>query len=506
MAKRPPPGPAQQLLAALGERAMRALGAGDLDRAEALANEALAAAPGLGPALAVRASVGVRRRRYEQAERDILAAMRTQPTPPAQWVVTLSQVYRGRGELDRAMGLLRDALARDPGAQILTSNLGELLITTRCIEEAYELLAGAVARGADRPGLLAQYGRVCRATGRAGDAVGPLERAAADPGQPASGRQQALFELGMVLDTLGRYDGAFGAFRGANALEARGYDIEGQSRAVDDILREWTADRVAALPQEAGAGAGAGAGLVFIVGMRRSGTTLTEQVLGAHPSVRAGGELAWLREAARALDPEPGNRYGLVTDLSRCTPEAVGAASRSYLERADTAREGRPVFTDKMPANLKLLSLVQLALPGARVVWCRREPVETCLSCYMQPFNDNSYCADLVTLARYHHDCERLMDHWRRVLTLPIFELHHESLLAEPEPVLRRLLGFLGLPYHDACLHFERSGQISLTRSTDQVARGLAPQAARRAEHYHAHLGPLREELERLARGRPGEG
>jgi tetratricopeptide (TPR) repeat protein len=502
MAKRPPSGPAQQRLAALGERAMRALGAGDLDRAEALANEALAAAPGLGPALAVRASVGVRRRRYEQAERDILAAMRTQAAPPAQWVVTLSQVYRGRAELDRAIGLLRDALARDPGAQILTSNLGEMLITTRRVDEAYELLAGAVGRGADRPGLLAQYGRVCRARGCADEAVGPLERAAGDPSQPASGRQQALFELGMVLDTLGRYDSAFAAFQGANAMEARGYDIEGQARAVDAILRDWTGDRIAALARAGGAGAG----LVFIVGMRRSGTTLTEQVLGAHPSVAAGGELAWLREAARALDPEPGNRYGLVTDLSRCTPEAVGAASRSYLERADTAREGRAVFTDKMPANLKLLSLVQLALPGAKVVWCRREPIETCLSCYMQPFNDNRYCADLVTLARYHHDVERLMAHWRRVLTLPIFELHHEALLAEPEPVLRRLLEFLGLPYHDECLHFERSGQISLTRSTDQVARGLAPRAARRADHYHAHLTPLREEMERLARKRAGEG
>lgn len=487
-------------LNALGEAAMRALGTGDYERAEALANEALAVAPGLAPALAARAAAAVRLRKLDQAERDILAAIRAQPTPPPQWIVTLAHIHRARGDLELAIALLRDAHAKHPAAQIVTSNLAELLATTRRHDQARQLLADAIARGADRPGLLAQYGRVCRFLGSPDDAVEPLTRAAARADQPPIGRQRVLFELGAVLDALGRHDEAFDALRRANALEARAFDIAAQGSAVDSIMASWTRDTLDTLPRVDRAGEG----LVFIVGMRRSGTTLTEQILAAHPQVCAGGELPWLRAAAKPMATDQEQHLGLVTDLSRCTPRAVGECSRAYLSDADARRGAARVFTDKMPANFKLLGLVQLALPAARVVWCRRDPADTCFSCYMQPFNDNSYAADLRTLARYHHDCERLMAHWRRQLDLPILDLEYEALVAEPEPNTRRLLGFLDLDFDEACLRFESAAPAARTASTDQVARGLYATSVNRAEQYRAHLAPLQEELDRLAQQRGG--
>lgn len=473
---------------------MRALGAGQAEQAEALASEAIAVSTGFAPALAIRASAGIRLRKYAQAERDILQAIRNHPSPPPQWRVTLALVYRGRGELERAIDLLREAHTKYPAAQIVLSNLAELLATTRQHEEAYGLLSEAVSRGADRPGLVAQYGRVCRFLGKAEEAVEPLTRAAAVLDHPATGRQQVLFELGAVFDSLGRYDEAFDACRRANALESRAFDIDGQGRAIDTILETWTRKALAEQPRVAGAGAG----VVFIVGMRRSGTTLTEQILAAHPQVCAGGELSWLRAAAKGIEEEAASKLGLITDLSRCSPEAVATASREYLDQAEALRGDAEVFTDKMPANFKLLGLAQLALPEARVVWCRRDPADTCLSCYMQPFNDNSYCADLRTLARYHHDCERLMLHWCSQRALPIFELSYESLVAEPEPSVRALLDFLDLPYDEACLHFEQVAPAARTASTDQVARGLYTTSVSRAERYRAHLAPLCEEFDRL--------
>lgn len=151
-----------------------------------------------------------------------------------------------------------------------------------------------------------------------------------------------------------------------------------------------------------------------------------------------------------------------------------------------------------MPANFKLLGLAQLALPEARVVWCRRDPADTCLSCYMQPFNDNSYCADLRTLARYHRDCERLMQHWQQTLDLPIFELRYERLVTEPEPTVRELLGFCRLPFDEACLRFDRTAPAARTASTDQVARGVYTTSVSRAARYRKHLGPLYAEFDRL--------
>lgn len=434
-------------------------------------------------------------RRHDEAEQDIREALRLAgPAAPPQWSVTLSHVHRGRGELDQALAVLREVHQRAPMSQIVLSNLAEMLATRREHREAYDLLKPLVDRGADRPGLLAQFGRVCRFLGCAEEALAPLAQHADRKDTPATGQQQLLFELGMVLDVLGRYDEAFAVFTRANALESRRYDIEGQSAAIETMISQWSRDAIGALPRVEGAGEG----LVFIVGMRRSGTTLAERILGSHPQVCAGGELPHLRRAAKHVDADHATRFGLVVDRASCAAGALADASAHYLDAVKAVRGDAAVFTDKMPANFKLLGLIQLALPSARVVWCRRDPVDTCLSCYMQPFNDNSYCADLVTLARYYDDVERLGRHWRAVLDLPTLDLQYETLVTEPEVTVRRLLDFCELPYDEACLSFERSGVVSRTASTDQVARGLYTSSIAKAEKYSPHLGVLRSELEQL--------
>lgn len=473
---------------------MRALGEGRFEQAEVLATQALGRSPRSPHALAVRASARVRMRRYDEAEADIRGAMRIAPGASPAWSVTLSLVHRGRGELDEALDVLREAYSRAPASQVILANLAEILATRREHQEAFDLLQPMVSRGADRPGLLAQFGRVCRFLGRAAEAVEPLQRVAAREDLPPASLQPLLFEIGAVFDALGRYGEAFGMFARANGLETRLYDIAGQSAAIDRVVAEWSRNAIAAAPRAEGAGAG----LVFIVGMRRSGTTLVERILASHPLVVAGGELPHLREAAVLVDADPARRFGVVTDLAACTTDSVAEASRQYLEAVAPLRGTSEVFTDKMPANLKLLGLVQLALPEARVVWCRRDPMDTCLSCFMQPFNDNSYCADLATLARYHHDSERLMRHWQDALDLRAIELEYETLVVEPEPTVRRLLDFCGLPFDEACLQFNRAAPVARTASTDQVARGLYTSSLGRASHYEEFLGPLRVELHRL--------
>lgn len=495
--RKPRPAHARDTLA---RHAAEALAAGRFDEAEAIASRALAARPGAPALLATRAAANLRLRRLDQAEADIEAANRAVRHPPPEWSVTLALVHRQRGRLDRAETVLREALATHPADQALTGALAEILATRRRHHDAHDLLAPLVARGADRPALLAQFGRVCRFLGRPDEALPALRAGAERTDHPAAARQQVLFELGATLDALGRHDAAFEAFRKANALEARRFDIEAQSEAIDRILAEWTPKalaRAARRPPDRAVGAG----VVLIVGMRRSGTTLTERILAAHPSgVAAGGELPFLRRAAAEhLEPEAAARLGLVTDLARCTPERLAAFGDHYLRELESVRPDpdTPV-TDKMPANAKLLGPASLALPGVRAVWCRRDPLDTCLSCFMQPFNDNSYCADLPTLARYHHDIERLMRHWQASLETPILELSYEDLVASPEEQTRRLLEFCGLSFDPACLEFHRHAPAARTASTDQVARRIHTGSVRRAEHYRTHLGPLIRELERL--------
>ncbi|HZW09537.1 MAG TPA: sulfotransferase, partial [Phycisphaerales bacterium] len=429
-------------------------------------------------------------------ERDIGAALRSTPSPPPAWHATLAQVRRGQGRLEEAAAIIESARRTHPAAQVLASTLAEILSTLRRYDEAHALLADLIARGADRPGLLSQFGRVCRHLGRPADALAPLRAASIRANLAPAALQPVLFELGHVLDALGDFDAAFDAFARANALEQRTFDIERHGALVGRVVATWTREALASLPRPAGSGGGEG--IVLIVGMRRSGTTLAEQILAAHPDVAAGGELPWLRDLAAPLDPGAAAPFGLVVEQSLVTAGSVGAVRRGYEHLAAPLRAGAPAFTDKMPANFKLLGVAQLALPRARVVWCRRDPLDTCLSCYMQPFNDNSYSADLRTLARYWHDCDRLITHWRSVLDLPIHELVYERLVAEPEREVRALLGFLGLSFEESCLRFHESGRNARTASTDQVARPLYASSAGRAQRYRRRLGPLIDELARL--------
>ena len=478
----------------LVREAVAAEQAGQFALVEKLSTEILGLSPRNPGALAARAGARVRLRKYADARRDIEQAFATTNDPPADWFATLAQIHRGAADLEAARETLDRGLARHPGAEVLVSNMAEVLATLRRHDEAFALLDGAITSGATRPGILAQFGRACRNLKRPEASRPILERASRRDDLSPVGRQIILFELGQTLDAMGDYAGAFDTIARANALETKPYDAQRHAEAVDQTIAEWTRDRVRSAPKNAGAGERS----IFIVGMRRSGTTLVEQVLAAQGRVRAGDELGWLRELSTPLDPEGAKRFGLVRSPKGLTRPSVERIGRDYTRRVHDHAGSADRFTDKMPANWKLLGVASLALPRARVVWVRRDPMDSCLSCYFHHFNDNSYCAKLGDLARYWHDCRRLLDHWRSVLDLQIHELVYERLVAEPEHEMHRLVEFLGLEWNEACLRFQEAGRTALTPSADQVARPLYSSSIGRWKRYEAQIAPLRSLLAEL--------
>jgi hypothetical protein len=233
-----------------------------------------------------------------------------------------------------------------------------------------------------------------------------------------------------------------------------------------------------------------GAGLVFIVGLPRTGSSIVEQILAAHPDVAAGGERLDVPTIIREESERRERDFpGWVAEAGDDDWARLG---RSYLERIDAQRGGRRVFTDKGLLNWIYLGALRRMLPGARFVDCRRDPLETCIACYRQMFaRELGFTYDIDDLARFWHDYDEAMRDWRARHGDVILEVSHERLTAEPEPQIRRLLEFCTLPFDERSLRFHESARSVRTLSADQVREPLRANTAR-AHLYGARLDRLR--------------
>jgi hypothetical protein len=395
-------------------------------------------------------------RRPDQAEAELDAALALNPAyVPA--LLNLANLNEDRGRRAPALALYERALAVDPDCRLALARL----VGLRPAPDAAEL--------------------------------GRVRAALADPRTPAEDRIDLGFALGKALDGGGAWDEAFAAYAEANrvlrlASGAR-YERAAHSALVDRLCAAFTPERVAALQT------GSAAAPVFICGMFRSGSTLTEQILAAHPQVTAGGELELLPELVRTrLSPFPESLAGLPR-------ERLAALAAEYETAVRRLFPGAGLVTDKRPDNVLYVGLIKTLFPKARIVHTRRHPLDNCLSVYFLQLHPRmSYALDLLDAGHYLAEERRLTAHWKRLFGDDILELDYDALVADPEPQVRRLLGFLGLPWDPACLQFHRLDNAVRTASVWQVREPLHGRSSGRWRHYERHLGPLRQVLE----GGPG--
>jgi len=234
---------------------------------------------------------------------------------------------------------------------------------------------------------------------------------------------------------------------------------------------------------------------IFVLGMPRSGTTLTEQIIASHPDVFGAGELPdLLRIAHRKTHPDvetfPANLAHLDTATLRAWAEEYLAC---IMQRAPQAKH----ITDKMPANFFAVPLIHLMLPNAKIIHVKRNPVDTCVSCFTRLFHrKQEHTYDLAELGRYYADYARLMDHWRRVLPAGAFyDVQYEAIVADMEGEARKLLDYCGLEWNAACLDFHKTQRQIRTASVVQVRQPIYATSVERWRKYEKFLGPLLEEL-----------
>jgi hypothetical protein len=190
---------------------------------------------------------------------------------------------------------------------------------------------------------------------------------------------------------------------------------------------------------------------VFIVGMPRSGTTLAEQILASHPLVFGAGELEEMGAVPMELIRRSGSSKLFPACITDLTPDIARAIAADHLAALRRHAGGAAVtrITDKNPYNFYMLGLIAVMFPGARVIHCRRDPLDTCLSCFFTNFNvDAPFARDLAHLGAFYRDYDRLMAHWRAVLPIPMMEVVYEETVADVEGVSRRMVDFLGLDWY----------------------------------------------------------
>jgi tetratricopeptide (TPR) repeat protein len=320
-----------------------------------------------------------------------------------------------------------------------------------------------------------------------------LRRAFRKPGLSTDVRISLGFALAKALEDQALYAEAFEVLREANALKRRqvqwsaATETAHVSAIMEAFSRSMPAPIDATLGQE----------VIFIASLPRSGSTLVEQILASHPMVEGADEITDLpqileEESKRRKQPFP-------QWVPAATAEDWARLGQEYLARTERWRKQRPRFTDKNMLTWQHVGAALTMLPGARVVNCHRDAVETCFACYRQLFSIGSHFSyDLDDMASYYGDFVRMSSFWQQQYPQKLLDYSYESLLADPELQIRRLLDFCDLIFDPACLAFHQTSRAVLsTASAAQVRQPLQKNTAR-ASHYDAQLAPLRERLATL--------
>lgn len=528
---------------------------GNLPEAEQSFREAFRLKPDFQDAVVKLAGVLLNQRRHSEAEECLRAFMKSNPRS-ADALVGLGEIHDSRRELHEAIGFYNQALAVNPnlaqahyrlgGAlQILGSaeqsishyqkavqlspmftdahtGLGDALancgraqearaqysraleINPECImaivgdaalyeregdfQAAYDRVAPLIKNGIKHPILGTTYASICRHFGRYEEGIEYLEGLLEQDLLWARQEEQVRRTLGKFYDKRGRYQEAFAHYQRANELQSAHYDVAAHRATIDTIIGTFDKEFLTRAPRATHGSDRP----VFVVGMPRSGTTLTEQILSSHPDVFGAGELFEISKIVQELTALDKARPDYRRGIHGLTQERVDEVADTYLTHLRELDASAARVTDKLPGNYQHLGVIALLFPGARVIHCMRDPRDDCLSIYFQQLAEGvGWAHDLASLGLFYRQYERLMEHWRRTLDISMLEIHYEELVTNQETMSKRLIEFIGLEWDDRCLAFHKTERLVATPSYDQVRQPMYTSSVGRWKNYEWAVGPL---------------
>lgn len=443
----------------------------------------------------------------------------------------LARFKAGQFKVEEALQMLHDLMRRQPGDSAPAVFLGNVLMDAGRHEEGLKALDEAIARFPQAAGAHFNRGVCLQMLGRMDEARAAIEKALTlDPAldghqqyanlrkhtqddvkpgsvylqllqhrtgedMPMSTRIDSSFALSKLYDAAGDLDRSFEYLKQANALKRSTlkWKMEDTYKDVDRLIGHVDA----AFIERYRGKAASKLAPIFVLGMPRSGTTLTEQILAAHSQVTPGGELTYLSSAVdMAANAWQKDGPAALKDEARVTADLQAIAAR-YAELTKPLQVAGTRFTDKMPGNFLNIGYIYLLFPDAKVIHCHRNPVDNCLSCYERLFSKGLlFSYDMRDLAAYYKHYLGIMQTWREILPKGfILDVEYEKVVAEPEQQIHRLLEFCDLGFEEACMNFHEVKRTVTTASSLQVRQPLYKSSVARWKKYGDRLAPLLEAL-----------
>jgi tetratricopeptide (TPR) repeat protein len=396
----------------------------------------------------------------------------------------LGNTLLSKGHEHEAKVAFRKALKLSPKDSVALFGLAQIARVEGRFDEAQSFLERTLEISPKMPTAWAALNATRKMTVADRDWFATAEEIA-ESRVPLWEESQLRFAMGKYCDDVKDYERAFANYRRGNELlksVAGGYDRQAYSSSADGMIGVLTRESLASITE----GGSASAKPVFVLGMPRSGTSLTEQIIASHPAARGAGEPDfWLKAA---LVHQDHIRQAVLSLPAR------RKLAEDYLRLIERRCPNALRVVDKTPANSDLVGVIHTVFPNARIIRMRRNPIDTCLSCYFQNFSTGmAFTLDLADLADYYRTHQRLMNHWCRVLPPGmILEVPYEELVADQEAWTRKILEFIGLEWDERCLAFHQTKRSVVTASAWQVRQKIYRQSVERWRNYEKFIGPLK--------------
>jgi tetratricopeptide (TPR) repeat protein len=466
---------------------------GNLEQAIAWYERGLQLEPGSARIHVNLASTLEEQEKHDEARAHFTVALQLDPTY-AEAQSGVGYVLQEQGDFAQALARYREALRLKPDLVGAHLNLGSALEELGDFEAALGCFREALRHEPDHAGALARVATLLRDR-LPREEQERLEHLLGDPTLTDGERSALHFGLAQVHDARAEFADAARHLEPANALartqyrkRGKGYDAADHTRFIDNLMAAFSSEFFQRTR---------GFGLnterpVFILGLPRSGTTLTERILASHPRAFGAGELSYMREAFESM-PRIMNRTA--TPAMECVREldrkAADELARHYLDRVGALNAEALRVTDKMPDNYLYLGLVATLFPRVRVVHCRRDLRDVAVSCWLTNFRHVRWASGPSDIVARFRDYQHLMDHWRQVLPVPLLEVDYEETVTDLEAVARRLVEWCGLEWDPGCLAFHQSRQPVRTASLVQVRQPVYTRSVNRWKNYESALAPL---------------